>query len=301
MPVPVVPIIAAAGAVAGAGINAGMTGKMNRKSINFSREMYNRQQQDALANWNLQNEYNSPQAQMKRFQEAGLNPNLIYGQGNSGPSGNLAVPDVQSPQFRAPEWGNALQGGMSTLSQMYDLEIKQAQVDNMKSQKSVIDAEALLKLEQIASTRAGTNRSKFDLDLDTELRPISADARREALRQTKTSTDIALNRDAREAALNASSVQEAAERMLTLIDNRKTAALSRAHTRADIARVNETTAQIKQSIVNAQKDGTLKDLEIELRKMGLSPNSPMWSTVVGRVLSGTSTIPSFLQRLFGSD
>lgn len=32
--------------------------------------------------WNLQNEYNSPVAQMQRFREAGLNPNLIYGQTN---------------------------------------------------------------------------------------------------------------------------------------------------------------------------------------------------------------------------
>lgn len=31
-----------------------------------------------------QNEYNSPKNQMSRFQEAGLNPNLIYGQGNPG-------------------------------------------------------------------------------------------------------------------------------------------------------------------------------------------------------------------------
>jgi hypothetical protein len=37
-----------------------------------------------LEMWNLQNEYNAPKNQMARFKEAGLNPNLIYGQGSPG-------------------------------------------------------------------------------------------------------------------------------------------------------------------------------------------------------------------------
>lgn len=34
--------------------------------------------------WNMQNDYNTPAAQMKRFEEAGLNPMLAYTQGNPG-------------------------------------------------------------------------------------------------------------------------------------------------------------------------------------------------------------------------
>lgn len=36
-----------------------------------------------IALWNMQNAYNTPKAQMARFKEAGLNPNLIYGQTNT--------------------------------------------------------------------------------------------------------------------------------------------------------------------------------------------------------------------------
>lgn len=43
-----------------------------------------------------QNKYNSPASQMERYRAAGLNPNLIYGQGNSG---NQASP----VQYDAPE------------------------------------------------------------------------------------------------------------------------------------------------------------------------------------------------------
>lgn len=50
----------------------------------------NRQAQDA------QNRYNSPASQMARYREAGLNPNLIYSQGNPG---NQSQP----VQFEVPE------------------------------------------------------------------------------------------------------------------------------------------------------------------------------------------------------
>ena len=36
-----------------------------------------------IENWEMQNEYNSPKNQMQRYYDAGLNPNLIYGNGSS--------------------------------------------------------------------------------------------------------------------------------------------------------------------------------------------------------------------------
>lgn len=50
--------------------------------------------QRSLEQWNRQNQYNSPQAQMQRFVAAGLNPHLIYGQGNSG---NASTPPAYQP------------------------------------------------------------------------------------------------------------------------------------------------------------------------------------------------------------
>ena len=51
--------------------------------------------------WNMQNAYNTPKAQMERFKEAGLNPNLIYGQTNtaspiSSASANFSLDNTQS-------------------------------------------------------------------------------------------------------------------------------------------------------------------------------------------------------------
>lgn len=73
--------MAAAGLLAGASIagslvgplaNIGQSRRANKRMVDF---------------WNMQNEYNHPRQQMQRLQEAGLNPNLVYGGGVSGASG----------------------------------------------------------------------------------------------------------------------------------------------------------------------------------------------------------------------
>lgn len=51
-----------------------------------------------IEKWNMQNAYNTPEAQMARFKDAGLNPHLIYGQGTSGNA--QSYPQYHAPQYR---------------------------------------------------------------------------------------------------------------------------------------------------------------------------------------------------------
>lgn len=268
MPIPAAAALAGAQLAGSAGNSIGqvLTNRGNRK---FAREMYDRQKSDNLDFWNMQNEYNSPAAQMRRFQEAGLNKNLIYGQNNT--AGAISTPDVQQGQSRNPEFGNVAQEGLLGLMQYYDLKIKQAQHDNLLDQGTVIREDAMLRRAQTEATTVGAQRGKFNLDFENELRDVSADSRREHLRQVKTSTDISMSRDAREAAMNASNIKEAVERMKSMIQ-------SRSQSRAEVIRINE---QVRQW----QKDGTLKELEIDLRRQHINPNDPMWARYVGGMLS----------------
>jgi hypothetical protein len=56
-----------------------------------------RNRQNALDDWNRQNEYNSPAAQMQRYKDAGLSPNLIYGQTNT--AAPIRSTDMVAPQI----------------------------------------------------------------------------------------------------------------------------------------------------------------------------------------------------------
>lgn len=97
-------LISAGIAATASGANTAAGARMNKKNRQWTEKQneINRQHQDQvnqenkewakymadysynqeLEQWNRENAYNSPLAQMQRYQEAGLNPNLIYGQSN---------------------------------------------------------------------------------------------------------------------------------------------------------------------------------------------------------------------------
>lgn len=108
-------------------------------------------QQQANANevemWKMQQDYNTPAAQMQRFKEAGLNPNLIYSQGNAGNASS--APGVHSFTAKNTDTSQRLEkisavnstiqnavtsvnGLLSTLQGFEDL--KQKQVETTLSQ-----------------------------------------------------------------------------------------------------------------------------------------------------------------------
>lgn len=99
---------AAAAAVMGLGSLAGnlidsyrnrKTAKWNtERTIAANKEAAELAYQRDIEKWNLQNEYNTPQAQMERFKQAGLNPHLIYGQGT--PGNAQSYPQYQAPRYQ---------------------------------------------------------------------------------------------------------------------------------------------------------------------------------------------------------
>lgn len=84
----------------GQGVSALSTMLTNRAQKKTNLDIYNTQRQDALADWNKQNQYNSPAAQMQRYKDAGLSPHLIYGQQNTAPA--IRSTEAKAPQFMAP-------------------------------------------------------------------------------------------------------------------------------------------------------------------------------------------------------
>lgn len=274
--------VAVADSLAGT-INSVGTLIQNNKNRKFTREMYDRQKNDNIEFWNMQNSYNTPAAQMERFKAAGLNPNLMYGQGNNGNSSPISTPDVQPLNLRNPEWGNALGGGLAKLSAIADIKIKQAQYNNLVTQNDAIKQEILLKSIQ---ARAG----EFDLGFKSEFRGVSADALKERVRQMRTGTDISLNRDAREAVMNSTNVQEAAERMITMRAERQMIPYRK-------NQMSASTAESYARIQNLRRTGKLDDLEIALRENNVTFRDPLWQRMVASVLDGRNSVDKAIESL----
>lgn len=127
--------------------------KQNKTNLKIARET-NQSQMDLaryqadqnLNLWNLNNEYNSPSSQMRRYREAGLNPNLIYGEGSSASAGNSSSParGYESPTLQRAQVDNsyvatASQNFMQGLTSFFGLRKQEAetkqiyqQIENLK-------------------------------------------------------------------------------------------------------------------------------------------------------------------------
>ena len=151
---------------AGATVAAGTTGavsatKANKRGIRAAKELQEKQiayqkevndlnYQRAIEAWNMENEYNSPKAQMQRYQEAGLNPNLIYGQSNE--SGNINTPAAQTAQLSDAESQLQSHSNISTAYladavnngiNMYQTTQEQlARIEGLQAQTAMTKAEA---------------------------------------------------------------------------------------------------------------------------------------------------------------
>lgn len=125
-------IIGAAGAATGATINATAAGIRNRKQWKY----WQKQHAINLQDWEMMNRYNSPLAQMRRYEKAGLNPNLIYGQQNT----TTELNSPPAPQYESPltALGEGFQNAVSAAQNRY---VQMRQLQNQEQMN-----EALVKL-----------------------------------------------------------------------------------------------------------------------------------------------------------
>lgn len=94
---PVAAAIGAAGSMLVSGLNNAFAQRNADVSFQRQKELMALQQQYAVENWNRENNYNKPEEQMKRLKAAGLNPDLVYGNGAAGlQAGPTAAPTAPS-------------------------------------------------------------------------------------------------------------------------------------------------------------------------------------------------------------
>lgn len=268
MPIPIA--IAAAGAQAGGNLlNTGLQAIQNKSNRRWQEKMYQWQRNAALTDWQMQNEYNTPAAQMQRLKDAGLNPHLVYGNGVQASNSDMprgATPG--SPAQDAPQFDTG-----SVLGAYLNTSINQAQTDNLKAQKTVTEMEAILKGAQTLQTLMSTDKTKFDLELNQELRQTTIDAAKSNLQKlaadidkTKADTQYTLDQNMRQAQLQPATIQKVQQEIINMQKQNEL--------------TSEQMKEIQERINNMVKDGRLKDIEINLRKQGINPNDPTWQKKV---------------------
>ena len=179
---PIGAIIGGLGSLAGSMIGANAQRRANIQNMQLAKYQNNWQTAEnekayarSVEMWNMQNQYNSPTAQMSRLRQAGLNPNLVYGSGVTGNSAGSA-PQYQPAKIQRatmePYRGWNL--GLSDAASMYmAMRQNKAQVENMEAQNKLIKEQARTEGIRQGNIAMATARSGFDLDLARELKDVS--------------------------------------------------------------------------------------------------------------------------------
>lgn len=181
-----------------------------QREFQFNHDQAELEWQRNLAQWNRENAYNDPAAQMQRLQAAGLNPNLVYGNGSATTTAATS-PRYSAAKYEAPTAQRATVNPLfrnnidpvQALSLESNLSLQRAQANQINAQASFTKqntenllTDNLLKLSQIEGNKisntqrvalfdAVQQRAYADIDktrastenirLDNELKTISRD------------------------------------------------------------------------------------------------------------------------------
>lgn len=291
-------VIAAVGSIISANKSANAQKQANQQQAEYNMAAYNQQRKDALSDFTMQNDYNSPTAQMARLRQAGINP--MYAAGNlSTQTATVRSSDMQAYNPKPVDYSgvvNGIAGGaQSALLSYYDIKVKEAQLDNLKAQNTVQVEDAALKKMQAKTLEAGLpNIERTGLNIDTDiatkrfnlgqnqqLAPYNLEAAQLNNERTKQGMQIQLMENERAAAMNSSNLREAAARVVSMrIDN--------LYKMKQTAQVEQQITNLKKALETMDKDQTLKQLDIDMKSNGVQPHDNFFLRLLSRLISGYS-------------
>lgn len=255
-------------------INNAATDANNAANRQFQLEQQDKQNAYNLQMWNMQNAYNAPSAIMQRYKDAGLNPNLIYGQatGNvaAAPAPSAKVDYVSQPH-PAIDLGTAAARGVQAYN---DLKLGAAQVNNMAAQQTNILQDTILKMSQQMLNIAQAGKTNVDANATSKLLPYQEDAAAADIRQKNSQTglndvlrDVEVQKNIRDAAYNSVTIREAIARIGQI-------AMQNAKTAAEID-------NIKANTTNLLNSNQLQNMDIQMRNGGMMPHDSFIMRILG--------------------
>lgn len=289
-------VISAVGQLGSGLIGSIMQKRENARQREYETGFYNMQKQDNLDFWNMQNQYNTPAMQMQRLKEAGLNPNLIYGNATAG---------AQSGQIQSPNQGasnstkviNPLEnlnlGGM--ISEIYDLRQKSAQTNltnqAIETQDTVQRLNALKSVTEYWEAQKRKTGSEFDRKTyDTRI--LEAQQKVELLtRQISNVEQQTRTGQATEYNLRANTQK-------TTDENIRAWQSQKLSLKQMLANINQSVSSTKlnyQNINESKSRELINKIDAEFKRKGISPNS----TGISRLIDTASSYgTSFLEELY---
>ena len=244
--------------------NAQMQQQINASNQQHAKEMLASQQNFNRESWNLQNEYNDPKAQMARLREAGLNPNLVYGNGATTQAGAVAPASGTPAQGQAPKREAFRMGEVNPMMSYFDIQQREAQTDNLRAQNTLIQTQAALESVKATTELERAKDLGYSNARNEQLSPYFSDFAK--LQLQKATNDVA--QSGIDVQLKQQDYMQKGETFQHVLQNK--------------VLQNE---QLKSQMSQVEIETMLKKVEHNLKKLGISPNDPTWMRVGGQLLN----------------
>lgn len=146
--------------------------QMQKKTIQANKDQAAYAYSQEIDMMNRMNDYNSPLAQMGRFKDAGLNPNMIYGSGSGGAGNQSSIPKYNAPTLQYNM--NPVVNIPEAIGMYQNFQMKQAQINNLKAQNDAIRTSTMATQMSAGLTGVRTDQAKEQLRQSLYTNPYQA-------------------------------------------------------------------------------------------------------------------------------
>lgn len=252
---------------------------------------YERQRRDNLADFEMANKYNSPQEQMNRLRQAGLNPHLVYGKGADMAAAQMRGANIDSPDTpknMAPlkelaeikaSAAQRVQSQAQTDNIIADTKNKEIQAGLYQAQKNQTDV-------QTANIAQNTATSEFQLQQSKELKDSVIQKAKLENDALEIKNVVTLSENERAQLKSASDIEQAVQNIAESKQRVINMQLQNAMLPLQRQKLEQEIKNMQTILSKENLDVEIKKIELELRKKGISPNDPYYFRTVWSALQG---------------
>lgn len=207
---------------------------------------------------------------MRRLEEAGLNPNLVYGNGAT----TQAATSPRAADMKFEPYTGQVKAAGDSVNHIFaglrlgeELELIRNQNKNAETQREVMKSEIISKSIEQAGGILRNAKSEFDLDMAREMRDTSIQLQEQQLRNMITSNESMKG----DVAIKESQLD--------------TMELNREYTRAQIKQIFQAIENAKMDFIIKGEEATARRFDNKLRALGINPNDGILERILGRVLT----------------
>lgn len=185
MPVPQLgaAIINAASGAISTGASLAAQKKENQRNREYNLMLANKQNQWNFENWQMNNAYNSPAAQKARLEAAGLNADMMYGQGGISNISSSAPESTAGAPSSPMDWSSL--ASVNPVGTYLDAKLKQAQIDNINADTKKKGHEAGILASDEAFRDAWNSGLLATQNVEIRVKSSSADLNEQKIKESQ--------------------------------------------------------------------------------------------------------------------